>query len=429
MRAKLNVGPDDEVALPKRDADTLGVTEGEDVELVTVKGGFTLVSPSGEEGAWFAGSLKALPFAELAQLLAGTLRSGVLVLVFGRQRDPRAPTPEGVRRKTITFKEGQIVFASSSDPADRLGPVLWRAGILSLNDLERPRKMVGAGRPLGQVLVDEGLLTPADLYQGVIRQVREIVLSCFHEREGDFFFREDLRDERNQVKMPERTRDILLAGMKRTDEIEHILLNEVQDAGAPLTRRGEAGPELDFRAARLLAFADGRPLRAAIAGAQLGAYDGLRAAAELVRADLVSLPARVPMVELDPITTPADEDDTTAGIAFDRYQRIFQRLFVSLRQATPDACDRLNGYFDRLPEEEQALFDGVRFDVEGELDAARVLVNVDITGGYQGAAVRARALEALDAFLSFALFEVKNVLPHESAEVLLHDIKRMKAEI
>ena len=43
-----------------------------------------------------------------------------------------------------------------SDRADRLGPILWRAGLGSAADLQRAGEVVQGGRPLGQVLVDEG---------------------------------------------------------------------------------------------------------------------------------------------------------------------------------------------------------------------------------------------------------------------------------
>jgi Domain of unknown function (DUF4388) len=430
MRAKLSIGPEDAVTLSRRDAEALGAAQGDEVDVVTLRGAFALVSPSRKEGSWFAGSLAALSFGEVAQLVASTLRSGMLLLSFGsdRERDPRGAPPAQLRRKAISFRDGQVVFASSSDPADRLGPVLWRSGVLPLPDLDRASQLVGAGRPLGQVLVDEGLLTSAQLYEGIVRQVREIVLGCFHEGEGDFVFRAGPHDERNAVKLPERTRDLLLAGMRRGEELEGLQADHVPDLGAPLRRLGAAGPELDFRAARLLALADGRPLRAAMAEAQLSTYDGVHAAAALVRAGLAALEAapRPPPEPPAPALTPVPVPPPAGGGAFESYRRIFKRLYPPLRQASPDARERLNGYLERLPPRQRELFDGVRLDGQGDLDVARVLVNVSGSGVYVGAAARAAALEALDGFLAFALFEVKNVLPREEAEALLRVVGRMQ---
>ena len=82
--------------------------------------------------------------------------------------------------------------------------------------------------------------------------------------------------------------------------------------------------------------------------------------------------------------------------------------------------------FDKLPEAQLALFQGVRLDDEGGMDVAQVLLNVSQSGHYRGAAARARALEALEAFLAFGLFEVKNCLPRAKTEVVLRKVGRMQ---
>ena len=92
----------------------------------------------------------------------------------------------------------------------------------------------------------------------------------------------------------------------------------------------------------------------------------------------------------------------------------------------PDGAARLNGYLDRLPEKRRAPFDGVRVAADGDLDVAQVLGNVSATGAFRGAAARARALEALDELLAFALFEAKSRLPRQDAERLLREVGRMQ---
>jgi hypothetical protein len=231
------------------------------------------------------------------------------------------------------------------------------------DELERCSHLVRSGRPLGQVLVDEGVITPAALYDGVVAQVREIVLGAFVETEGEFAFLEGPPDEANAVKLPERTRDLLLAGMKRLDQAER-------------ETRAAAPPPPPSRAA--------------------------------------------PPPTTTPPTSPA------GGGAFDTYRRIIARVHAALAAAEPDAADRLNGWLDAQAPARRALFDGVRLDAEGALDAARVLANVQAAGRHEGASARARALEALEAFLAFALFEAKNRLPRPEAEALLREVGRMQ---
>jgi hypothetical protein len=68
----------------------------------------------------------------------------------------------------------------------------------------------------------------------------------------------------------------------------------------------------------------------------------------------------------------------------------------------------------------------VRFGGGDELEVERVLANVDASGAYRGAAARARALEALEELLRFALFEAKNRLPRADADALLREVGRMQ---
>ena len=72
------------------------------------------------------------------------------------------------------------------------------------------------------------------------------------------------------------------------------------------------------------------------------------------------------------------------------------------------------------------MFEGVRFGPDGDIAVAQVLDNVTRSGEYQGAAARARSLEALEDLLAFALFEVKNCLPRAAADAVLREVGHMQ---
>lgn len=372
MRAKLTIGPEGQLAVPPRQAESLGLQSGGDVDVVSARGAFALVVPARADApkAWFAGSLASLTVAEVVQFVFSSLKSGVLLVAPGAEADRRPDDPERLRRKSVYFRDGQVVFASSSDPADRLGPVLLEADLVGPADLERCSRLVRSGRPLGQVLVDEGILTPAQLYEGITLQVKRIFLSAFLETAGEFAFLEGASDQQNEVKLPERTRDLILQGMKRLEEAEQRRAEAELARGAP--------PEVEI--------------------------------AIEVEAPAPAKGAPVPR----------------ASGPFETYRRIFKRVYVALADVERDAAVRLNGYFDRLPDKKRPVFEGVRIDEDGDMDVAQILVNVSSTGAYKGAAARARALEALEEFLAFALFEAKNRLPRADAERLLREVGRMQ---
>ncbi|HTP49135.1 MAG TPA: DUF4388 domain-containing protein [Anaeromyxobacteraceae bacterium] len=430
MRLKLAIGPDGKVVLPQREAEALGVLDEDPIDLHVVRGSFALVErPRAADQGFLAGSLQALSVPEVFHFLSTSLKTGTLLLSFASPEERATPdTPEGLRRKTISFRDGQVAFASSSERADRLGAVLWRNGLATKGDLDRCSRLVQAGRPLGQVMVDEGLLDSGQLYAAMTLQVREIVLNAFLEEEGEFVFVEGSPDERNAVKLPERTRELLLEGMRRREEVERLSA-DVPDRDAPVRRTGKAAASLEERDERLLAAADGtRTVRRLLDETQLGLFEGLRSLAGLVRGGLVERMAPrapKPAAPQEPPAAPAPAAPPASG-PFDTYGRIFRFIYEELAMVQPNAARRLDSFFDRLPPGQRSIFKGVRLGADGDLDVAQVLLNVSAEGGRQGAAARARALEALESFLAFALFEVKNCLPRAAAERALKEVGRMQ---
>jgi hypothetical protein len=434
VRAKLAIGAEGIIVVPPREAEALAMAPGSEVELVSARGAFGLLRRTGPAQAYFAGSLAALSVAEVVQVVFTSLKSGVLLLALGgeAERAARADTPDRLRRRSVYFREGQVVFASSTDPAERLGPVLVRSGLVSRDDLDRASRLVRSGRPLGQVLVDQGILDSGRLYEGLSLQVKEVLLGAFLESEGEFAFLEGPHDESNAVKLRERTRDLLLEGMRRMDEVER-LAQQLGGRGAVLGRAGDPDRAPTASEAALLAAVDGRrTLAEASSASGLGLYEGVRAAAALVAAGALSAPAAAePAAHEQEVfsvsMSPARADDAPAAERpFETYRRIFRRVYEVVRAVQPEARQRLNSWFERLGPKQRAVFEGARLGADGDVDVSRILANVSASGAYQGAAARARALEALEDFLAFALFEAKNCLPRADAETLLREVGRIQ---
>jgi hypothetical protein len=443
VRARLSVGADGEIALPQAGAEALGLAEGAEVDVVAARGGFALMTPATADGneAWFAGSLASLTVPEVIQFIFTTIKSGTLTLAFGA--DARRVAEEGAggrpHRRTLFFREGQVVFASSSDPADRLGAVLWRQGLVAQEELERCGKLIRPGRPLGQALVDEGILTSGQLYEAITIQVKEILLASCLDLEGEFAFVEGPFDESNAVKLDERTRDLLLQGMKRVEEAEQLAAR-IGGRGSILVRGAADAEGLEGPEGRLIEQADGRRTVSELASATgLGLYETLRLAVPLVEAGALAVGEAEPPAPPEP----SGDEDNGVDIAidveppapapkaprasgpFETYRRIFQHVYAVLSKHQPDSLSRLNSYFDRLPAKQRQLFEGVRLDEGGELDVSIIVMNAS-AGGARAPIAKARSLEALEAFLSFALFEVKNRMPKAAADVLLREVGRMQ---
>jgi hypothetical protein len=119
-------------------------------------------------------------------------------------------------QKTVYVQEGNLVFAQSTDPDDRLGELLMRKGVLSIRGLEHySHEVMTAGRRLGGFLIERGLITPVELIDGVQDQVREIILSLFSWTRGEYSFRPGPLPTREVITLKMNTLELLWNGMQR----------------------------------------------------------------------------------------------------------------------------------------------------------------------------------------------------------------------
>jgi hypothetical protein len=124
--------------------------------------------------------------------------------------------------KKVYIDGGRIVFAASSDPNDRLGEMLLRDGIVTLDQLERAIAQLTSGKRLGAILVEAGHLSPENLVRGVLSQVKGIVLGLFAWEEGDYAFHEGPLPTEEVVTLSMRTAEILLQGIRQIRSFTRI---------------------------------------------------------------------------------------------------------------------------------------------------------------------------------------------------------------
>lgn len=105
--------------------------------------------------------------------------------------------------KTIVIHKGEAVFAKSSSTDDRLGPYLLREGLIRFEHLTELSRFVSPEKRFGTVLIENGVLSPQGLVQGVVGQVRSIVLSLFKWTEAAYVFEEiELEKENITLRIP-----------------------------------------------------------------------------------------------------------------------------------------------------------------------------------------------------------------------------------
>ena len=130
------------------------------------------IPPSGSFNAWSQG----FEFPDLLLAICKREQSGELKFMSSEAE------------KTILVHDGEIVFAKSSSTDDRLGPYLLRENLIRFEHMTELSRFVSPEKRFGTVLVENGVLDPHELVQGVVGQVRSIVLSLFQWTEAAYIF-------------------------------------------------------------------------------------------------------------------------------------------------------------------------------------------------------------------------------------------------
>jgi hypothetical protein len=155
------------------------------------------------------GSLVESDFPELVHVLYERSFTGSLIL-----------SRAGIG-KNVTLEQGRLVFASSTDPDERLGELLLRRGRISLRDYVEAGKSVGPGRRLGAVLVERGVLGAKDLVKAVVEHTQEIIYGAFQWTEGSYRLQEGRRSA-EAITLNISTPDLIVEGIRRIDSWSRI---------------------------------------------------------------------------------------------------------------------------------------------------------------------------------------------------------------
>jgi tetratricopeptide (TPR) repeat protein len=159
--------------------------------------------------------------------------------VSGRLRDQRLPKiltllqrqkKTGVllvgrndQHKSIFFKDGDIIFATSKYQDDWLGEVLLKAGRITLNQYEAASEVTRTMKKrFGTVLVEQGVLTAKDLFSAVTAQVKDIILSLFTWLDGDYRFDDGPLPTQEIITLKMSTGNLILDGIRRINDFVRL---------------------------------------------------------------------------------------------------------------------------------------------------------------------------------------------------------------
>ncbi len=161
----------------------------------------------------FVGALAETPLPEMLATIHRNHVPGVLEVQLGEFS------------KRVFILGGDIIFASSTNRGESLGDALVASGQITVTQYrESALQLLGQpGKRHGQVLVEMGILSEADMRAAVLAQVQRIVWSLFDVAEGlvSFTLGEDRADEVYKLRIP--TPRAVLHGCKTVADAKRLV--------------------------------------------------------------------------------------------------------------------------------------------------------------------------------------------------------------
>ncbi len=133
-------------------------------------------------------------------------------------------------QKYLFFQDGFLVHAKTNNPNELLGEVLFRMGKLSKEDFDRIDDYIEPKKSIGSVLVEKGVITKESLQEGLIYQMREIVLNMFSVFGAEFRSQDKVEFDEQvfdaKLKVPVLIEEGI-RGMQHNTDLEAFLKNKI----------------------------------------------------------------------------------------------------------------------------------------------------------------------------------------------------------
>lgn len=313
-------------------------------------------------------------------LLSGNLneiRLPTLLMSLYRDSETGVLTLEDERfKKALYIKDGRAVYATTSDPDERLGECLLRRGIITLQQYHQSLNEVLLGRQQGRALVDMGALTSPELLEGVTQQLHDVMFSLFQFRTGTYTLELAPFSTLEMITLAIEIPAVIFKGMCRLTAWSQMSAT-VGSPGVRYRTSMRQPPfvsDLDLNEDQehlLRICREGLPVESILEASYLPQFETLRLLWVFLTLGLMERedPRRKPAVD------PALQPEALVEQYNDVYAFIHHHLTVS--GVSPDdlapVCDGLAGSFPSLGDNQSDLIRFGRLDVDAVLFALRAL--------------------------------------------------------
>jgi len=285
----------------------------------------------------------------------------------------------------------------------------------------------------GGILLRNKFITPKDLWWGVKYQLEEIIYSIFAFTQGTFLFIEGDYLPPDLTRLSLNTQNILMEGFRRLDEWK--LIKEMIPSGDACVAMTDEPITVELTPAfqKILSCIEGKvSVNEIVRRSQLGEFNTYKLLYQLLKTKVVKI--------VDKEEVRADD----AGIkrmqaAIDKYNNIYRYIIDKIRKVVPDysISDSIPDFLEELSERQKKIFDGVKVNSTGEIDAQRILKNlrnIQLTdsenlskiAGFSDLMLTQMLLEGLNELLNFYIFAARQIIGEKDGEELVKVVKQLQ---
>src|ERR1700741_3784180 len=156
------------------------------------------------------GPLRELALSDVFQLLDLSRKTGVLTITHKSRHRPAV----------VRFDRGAVTGAELGDARERIGHLLLRSGKVTERHVEQARRAQEAapGRPLGEILVEQGAVAVDDVKRQLRSQIEEGIYGLIQWKDGYSRFEEGQAPQAGAVAVRVPPESLLMEAARRVDE-------------------------------------------------------------------------------------------------------------------------------------------------------------------------------------------------------------------
>jgi hypothetical protein len=282
--------------------------------------------------------------------------------------------------KSISVKDGRVVYAASTNVDERLGEVLLMQGKITARQYLEASRMIRPGKRLGALLVEIEALQPEELIPAVEHQVKEVLMELFTWTHGDYEMVIKDMDPDNLVQLNISTENLILEGIRRSRSWTQVLRG-IGDLDTVFLRTEDTDIlyklELTEEEGEVLAQVNGRSTVEQIC--EVSYLSNFETCRILWALKVLRVVRRVADNEPEVAGLRERERELDLEEIVEKFNQMFSRVYGFLRgrlQEESAADQFMEGALEEVSRQYGALFDGVDLRHYGRADFEQMLANV-----------------------------------------------------